>query len=276
MSNLIDTSPTLPLATLVEFSWGLTPTRARYTTWSSNLTVAGNIYTSLPTLFVDYGDQHGGTQDVPAMLTMPRDLAPCPSFLPGMFTPTHVRCWEVDPADHSTLRETWGGRVAIARFNPAGKTSLCELTIRGRKAALDRRVGLQILRKCGHQFGDPRTCERDMTGLVLTATISAVSRRSITTADAAITSKPAFYWQLGHVSVDGFAIGVHYWLSGGVFQLVRDPPPSWVGASALWTPGCDKTLDGANGCRFWGQEHRFNGIGLRMPRRNPIFQANPA
>lgn len=257
------------LAILVEFKWGTGPTYARYARHDKDVTYDGHVYTACPILDIVYGDQHGGSQDVPITITIDRTKSPADKMIGQRFTPTDVRVWECDLSDvDGSARETWAGLISLAEDNPKGKSSVVELTVNGLKADTESVLGLTVDSTCPYNPGD-YLCKFPFSTHNVTSTISSILGSSVSVPPAAgFTDQPFLRWHRGIVTRDGYSIGIRGW-SGTNFLLMRPPPADWVGQTVVFTPGCNGTLEA---CQYWGNTINFGGIGRRMQNRNPIWE----
>jgi len=281
MPNPIDTVPAVQLATLVTFSWGTTPTRQRYCRWTGTITVSGDVFNPLPRMEVDLGEQTGGVQDEQVKILIDSSVEPIPRLDGQRFSPIEVLIEECDPQNAVATRRTrWKGEVDRAIFNAGGRSGIARVLCRGWRGMLDVSLGLLVDPSCDYTFGDPRSCKvslADKTFQSSNLTIASISGNVVTMSGSdlsLVTSKPARYFHRGRLVVDGYSIMIRDWESGSTFVMIRPPPREWVGAHPTVIAGCDHTLDGPNGCRFWSNEENFGGIGRKMLNRDPRFEVS--
>lgn len=260
------------VTTLVKFSWG--SSTARYARYDSDIVVGVETYDSLPTLDVDYGEQHGGVEDSPLTVTLPVSSNPGPLLVGQRIGAVQVDVFECEPEDPAgTLKQTFKGWVSVPSANPVSKIGVMKLTVAGLKARLDVSLGILIGEKCPWPFGGP-ICGKDLAPLQVSGVISSVSGSRLRCSSTAGITDVALegYWRNGWITVDGYSVKIIDWISPDSFIMARNVPRSWPGATGLFTPGCSKLI-GENSsevgsCRFWGREGRFGGAGTLMPNRN--------
>lgn len=279
MPNPLDIAPAVQLAPLVTFSWGAIPTMIRYCRWTSPITIGPDVFSPLPRFEVDYGDQTGGARDEPIRITIDASADPVPRLDHQRYGPISVTVEECDPQSPvSTRRVRFSGIVDRSTFNVNGRSGVARLTISGRRAGMDVSLGLLIDQSCDYIFGDPRSCKKNLAPLRVQSSnlvIGSIVGTQVTLSGSDIslaTGVDPWRWHRGSLAVDGYAIMIRRWQTGTLFDLVRPPPSDWLGAAPTLTPGCDHSLDGPNGCRYWSNESEFGGIGLRMPNRDPRFE----
>lgn len=268
-SSPLDTNNANRLAILLEFSWGLGPSYARYARHDKAVVYDGNTFVPVPILDVVYGDQHGGSEDVPILVTIDRTKTPADKMIGQRFTPTRLKVWECDLTNiEDSIRLVWSGQIDQAESCPGGKNSVVALTVSGAKADTNSDLGLTVDSTCSYNFGD-YLCKFNKAAHESVTSISAIVGQVVTIPSAAGVTDAAFLrWHRGYISVDGYSIGIRSW-SGTSFQLMRPPPADWVGQAATLTPGCNGTLEA---CQYWGNTLNFGGIGRRMQNRNPIWE----
>lgn len=261
-------------ARLVTFEYG--SNTVRYTDWGADLTVGGNVYTSLTTLEVSVGKVTLGTEDNDSTITMPAEFAPADRFVRTPYrADIKVTIQDVAPSDTANPRTLYRGQVASARKNPNANESLVELTVVSIKNQLKRQVGLVASRTDNYWLGHPAN-NIDTTTYQLSGTMSGIGvdskpfRVQIVFADG-ITDTDARY-QRGFVEYDGERIGIRNSEGGGIFDLEGRVDESWQGKSVTVHPGWDGTLDTARSL-YSGEslETYFTGVGLKMPTRNPVI-----
>jgi uncharacterized phage protein (TIGR02218 family) len=159
-------------------------------------------------------------------------------------------------------------RLVRAVRNADGRKGLVRLEFNTSKARLGMPLGISATPECSWALGDGN-CQATVT--TENATITAISRSTITVADVGVTGKAAGYWRRGYVTRNGLSIGIRDWtVSTGNLKLVREPPAAWAGQAIVVTPGCDKRPTTCD-TRFSNLE-RFGGFGIAIPARNPVDQ----
>lgn len=266
MANDLDRSSATRIVTLLEFSWGEVRNYARYCRGQESVTIQGNGFSPLPSIEVDYGEQHGGTQDVAASIVVPEGTYPINRMIGNRFWPTECRVIEVDPTDDdsiaATYRVTWFGEVDQTTLNPSGRRGLIASTIPGIKFGMRSRLGLQVLSFCPFRFGGPG-CRVDLAPYRSVATLSSASGNVATI--SGLPQAGTARWINGTVEFNGLELSIVA-ASGDDYTLESAPPPEMIGQACVCTFGCDRT---ANGCY---DRSRFGGFGIAMPASNPLFE----
>lgn len=265
--NPIDSKAASQIATLIEFKYGSTPTIYRYARWTADVTFKGNVYSAVPALEVNYGKQHGGTQDVPAVVKMSK-IEPAASMSTA-FPVVKVTIWEVQPGNDNTAELTWGGTISRVRFNSSGNPEVLEFDVAGKKSRLNVPLGIVIGNGCWATFGGTG-CFKDLTPLKQNGVVSSISGQKIVIAGFSTAQGKETYWRQGSVEFDTLALSIYKHLPlESAFLLVKPPPAYWVGKTVVVSPGCDHSI---NDCRFWDNEEFFGGIGGDMPDYQPNFE----
>jgi hypothetical protein len=266
MPNPLDTSSTLHLAPWVIFAWGHHAShRALYCRWDCDLTMnGGDPYAACPELAIDSGQMQGGTDDVPFTVTLRTDRYPIYRLLrPYAHAPVTVTVGEVDPYNpDGTYRPVLSGQIRQSTLRGA---RLVDLTCVGARERMGYPLGLPCLTTCAHHFCDPG-CGKDVTPLVQSATITAVSGLKVY---AALTRPRLDYFTAGEVYLDGLSLTIAKDGNATYVRVTKPPPPEWVGQSANFIPGCLKTL---TACQQWNNESRYLAVGINMPSANPIVE----
>jgi len=269
VQNPLDRDNAVRLIYLVEFMWGTGPTYARYARYDSDVVYDGNTFSACTILEIELGEQHGGSEDSPIKITIDRTKPPASLIQGKRIAPIQVRVWEIEATDaDGTAVPVWSGRLSVAEENPRGLSSVVDLTVNGQKADFDSVLGLTVDSTCPYIPGD-YLCKYNFSAGNVSAPIVSAAGSTISVAlQAGLTDQPFLRWHRGYVSVDGYSIGIRGW-SLGSFSLMRPPPDSWIGATAVFTPGCNGTLEA---CTYWGNTLNFGGIGRRMQNRNPVWE----
>lgn len=161
-------------------------------------------------------------------------------------------------------------RLVRAIRNPERRPGLIRLEFLGEKSRLNVPLGIPVNPTCAWTLGD-KTCQATVTAE--NPTITAISRKKITTSDAGgvIAGKTTGYWRFGTATVAGLTLGIRAWEAGTTdFELVREPPASWAGATVAIKPGCDKSA-ATCASRFSNLE-RFGGFGVKVPSFQPVLE----
>lgn len=269
MPNTLDTASG-PMASLVTFTYGATPTVRRYALWTSDITIDGNTYAALPAMEIRYNEQHGGTQDVPTDIDIDQTVQPVVNMIGQPHPRVKCKIEEVNPIDPLTLRTTFEGVVGNVTVNVSGRNRVARVQLRSWKSLLGVPVGIQCNPVCDNRLGDAASCKVNLAPLRATGTISAIAGNVAT-----ITGLPGGrQWMNGYVEIDALRIGIRLWQASDAqrFVLRRFPPTSWTGLSAMVTPGCLKTSDGC--LADYNNLANFNGTGRAMLDRNPLWESD--
>lgn len=261
----MDTPAESGFAVAIQFSWGATPTVARYVTGTESVLIEGETFVPIAEMEPSLAAMHGGTEDslfevklplVPPLTTMCRPYA---------HAPVSAVVWELDPADPAGKRVVYRGTIAKTVLNATGVRGLVLVTVAGYKSRLGFPLGIAVTADCPWTFGDSNCC-KELTALQESYVVASVSGRTITLTD--LESPRDDYWVWGSAAYDGLTLQITK-ESGDVLTLKRRPPPEWDNASITLTPGCDQKLAT---CRLWDNEHRFGGAGIAMQNYHPIIE----
>ena len=284
MQTSLETSPASPYAVLVTMSYGDsdTPTIRRYARWTNDISISGQTFLSEPTLDVELGVQHGGTEDKPHKVTMSSKRDPFSNLILGFrHSKVHVVIEQLNPSDLSTRRHLGEGDITLIVKNPNGRPGLARATVGTLKLRIaDTRVGIQANSTCDNLFGNDPTspCRLDVSAWIRTGTVASVMTpdRNVITLTLPGVSTPATQlpnnrYRRSYIEVDGLRLAVKRSLENRSFELFSIPAPYLVGRPAILHPGCDGRLET---CRLWNNEQNFNGDGATIPKYNPVFE-NP-
>ena len=254
----------------------------RYCRWDSDLTVSGNLFTSMPSLTYDADALGGGTDEEKFSITMDTEAAPVPALLtPYIHAPVTAIIQEVSPGDDTSIRNVFKGTFGNVKQNPSGNGNIAGIEVLGLKRRLQEAVvGLPALTTCANGLGDFR-CQKDIASDILTGTVQSVRSKFDNHIEISITGSPSMQnarWRRGFVEIDGARSVIRQVLSAGtnpnpiVELMLRElPPDTWVGLTITLTPGCDGNL---STCRtVWDNEAHFLALGFSMPTRNPVFES---
>jgi len=252
----------------------------------TNAAGGGNLdtftYDSEPTLEFELPEYSGAiVTDQVAVIRMADKYQHWRDLLSGRAAPrTVVRMREV-AFDPETLVATailthWIGELESGEINPEGKPGIVELRVTRCGGRIDRELGPIVSDLCWKRFGDFKNCGVDVEALKIVTTADAINRTRVTITDTAITGQVNFYWQTGSISRGDVRINIRAWESGSIFLLSEYPPQEWLDLitnspplTVTLRPGCRKTL---SDCRRYNNEGNFGGIGLRIPRRNILYE----
>jgi hypothetical protein len=272
MANSLYTHAASKSAILVTFTWG-DASVARYNSTSEDVTIGSDVYTSAPEIEVTTGRLQGSPKDEPWLVRMRTDRPPFLTLCrPYAHAPIRCTIAEVDPSDDTTLTVRWVGTVIGTLKNQPNKPGLVNATVAGWRALLQYPLGIECTTQCAWTFGDQNCCV-DLTAIRQTGTVTAITGNLVTI--TGLTYVRANYFRYGSVLFDGLAMRIIDYDGGaGTFHLVTKlPPPEWMGQTVTVTPGCDRLIDGTNGCRSRNNEQRFCGLGVKMIDYNPQFES---
>lgn len=282
MPDTLNQAPSTNFALLLEFLWGEggTAHAARYTNWSDAVVAGGNTYTTTPggslpnietRIEVQPSKQTGVVKDEPWTLTM----VPVPplTFLlrNSVWAPVTCTISEVDPtAVTPTPTVLWTGMVSQTWKNPKGSPGCVRAEVSGFRSRIQYPLGPESKTDCIRTFGDA-WCGVNLAPIQQTAEITALAGKVLSAPSLTIPGgKPPTWWTLGRVEYDGLSITIVDSGAGvSSLRLLQNPPPEWVGVTATFTPGCNKTLRG--GCAVHDNVPRFFGIGIRKPSTSPLL-----
>lgn len=253
---------------LVEFTWAGNTTR--YAGWDADLTISGDVFQSEPSLEYEFVEPlAAGAKDSPVAILMALRAPLDTVTSPFAHARVDVTVWDCDPSDLTRIL-VFSGKITKAVNAPGQRKGLGRVEVSGHRVEVQYPVGLPMMASCPWSLGDT-TCCVDLTTYRQTRTIASVTGRTLVV--TGLTSPSSTYWLGGVISALGISIPIRS--VSGTTVIVRDfPPASWVGASAVLTPGCDKSIVT---CRDrFANEQRFGGIGIKAPLRNPLFETDDA
>lgn len=197
--------------------------------------------------------------------------------------PVFVRVCELIRNDTSpgqdVLLTHYVGRLAVATRNPGGKSDRVALEFVNFKHTLQVAMGVPANHTCAWTFGDDSfstgtaggNCAVNVGPLLKTGTVTVISAKTVTITGVTTPSGTANdnYWRRGFVSSGHLLLQVREWsrTAPTTFELVRQPPASWLGSLVTLGPGCDKLKTTCSA--RWNNISRFAGFGDAIPSRNP-------
>ena len=269
-------SPTLRARWLVIFSWGRPLQELKITDSDQDETSRQlGTFTSTPSLQLNLPENSASLDDIPLEIVVDSGASSLFSGLAaGVHAPVEVQVWEeilsatsdVDPERFLHFR----GQVSRATRNPGGQRGTVRLEVLGIKTMLEGTLGIPCTNQCAWQLGD-QNGQADVTRA--TGTILTVEFPRMVTLSVTLDYVDPTYWERGWLEVAGLRIGIRKWVStdSNVFHLTEQPPASWVGASVILLPGCDKTIET---CRSrWDNEEFFGGFGYSIPSYDPLYES---
>lgn len=263
-------------------TYGNGPTVRRYARWTNDIVLGADTFVAVPTLDVELGLQHGGTEDKPHKVTMASGIDPLANIAMGFrHSPVHVLIEQINPLDPSTRRHLGEGKITSVTKNPNGRPGLIRANVGTLKLRIaEARVGIQANSTCDNLFGNEAStpCRIDASSWVRTGTVASVMTpdRNVITLTLPSVSDPtvelaAERYRRGYIDVDGLRLTIKRSLENKSFELFCVPGPFLVGKVAIVHAGCDGLL---TTCRtVWNNEINFNGIGAKIPDRNPVFES---
>lgn len=261
----------------VEFRWGSQV--RRYCRADIDHTFDGNVYTAVPAIDIEMQMQDGGTEAKPFFLILPLDIDPIDLMIAGTFAELEVTILEGDfTAPGDTLRPALLGIVRRTKARFRGKTQTVRVECVGRKFFLkDVSLGVKTTDRCPWFYGD-HVCEASVeTHVGTVASISGTELIMDTLANDDSAWGQGRYTRGFVQDADGLNILIRFHTAGAkTFTMAKAPPQSpgftWVGATVTVFAGCDKSIAA---CEFWGRQERFGGLGLLMPKYNPMLERPP-
>jgi len=252
----------------------------RYVRWTDDLAVGGELYSSMPSLDFTPSEQHGGTSDNAAKLEMSANAEPFDRMVLGYRHSTvKVQVDQINPRTLDSRRNLYTGNVALITKNPSGRAGLVRATLAGLKSRIaDVKLSLAMTTTCQNEFGtDTMACRVPTEALWRReGSVTSIGDPSPNTVELDLTGITTPLLELandryrrGWVQVEGLKILIKRSLEDGRFELFSLPPPYWVGQNCIVNPGCDLRLET---CRLWRNEENFNGLGIKVPARNPIYE----
>ncbi len=282
--SVLETAVATQYITLLTFNYGASSV-SRYCKYTKDITLT-DAFTSDPSIQLKWRKMHGGVKDTPLEITLSTKNEPMLTLATAVIhSPVVVTIEEADPSDAATRRVIYKGTVSEVKINPNKKAALITLTLETVKARLETKLGALALKECDHIFGSPdcginipnlhtHPCTIDDVG------VGGNASRLQLTLDTPISPSGDLdnqHFRRGYVEVDGLRILIRKLVSEDVadnqatFDMVRIPPPSWDGGAATGTviKGCDKRRTTCK--NTYNNERHFRGMGIRMPKKNPVF-----
>jgi len=295
MSNPIDTDPANQTIWLLTATYGTTsPTTVRYASWDEpTLTVGADTFTGVPSMEVDLQSQHGGSRDVPAIVTM-EAKTPFDDAIDRPYPPITITIEQYKFGDASSRRTLFYGRFAHIVEAPEEVPGTVKITVRGIKSDIGGGeditaipLGVQCNEECSWRFGDDN-CQYSLasrSGMIQTGSLTIVQGSTVRVAGLTpnadlkgtgleFNSKLFFRGVL--VGPDDTEIDVRDYtgddLGGSADEtLILDeaPPASWAGQTVTVVAGCIKT---SSACTERNNVEHFLGVGIRMPSHHPQYE----
>lgn len=265
--------PTIKLTWWTQTRW--------YVRADHDLTIDGQLYTAVPELEITLTEQHGGVEDKPSFIVVPLSLDPFDKMIVSEHAEIELTIGEADLTDLTTAPFVHLiGHVVRTKARFRGKTRLMRVEVWGRKAFMkDVSLGLKATDKCPLIFGDPLICRAIVA--TVQATVSTIAGTelnfSVLPNDTAKGVWPDGRYTRGFVQFEGLQLlTLQHEIGAKQFIMAKSPPQivghSWAGKVVTVFEGCDKTI---LACEAHGRQESFLGIGIKMPKYNPILEDQP-
>lgn len=237
-------------------------TISRFTTWNTNLTVGGNAYVALPGLsvsairykrnspgstveFTVTTDDDGAALDEDVVRSGLWDHAEViVAFCsPDLLSAGAVELWR-GFCGHVELSDRFHARIqAVGLMRKADKITIPKYS-----------------EECRADFGDSR-CKKNIAALKASATVASISGHTV-----GLSSPVSPQMKLGLlVPTSGEGVGEAFEIrsvsasGSSVKTFLQTRGRLAVGDAVDLYPGCDHSLDGAQGCVFWDNAINFRG-----------------
>lgn len=260
---------------LVEFKYGdpSSPSYARYTDWNEDYL---SLYSATPTMTVKLPENGGTFEERTLEIEMTLDAFNDPLSNGSPHSPVFVTVREITRAltggPQATDLIAFKGRVVRTIRNYQGRSNRVLIKALPIKSRIDFPLALNIGHHCPWTvFG--RGCGLNPVSFRVNGVIDAIDGKEITTSTVAVTGQADKYWHRGYLEFGGLKISIQNWSSSDPTHvyLTSQPPDSWLGATVVFLPGCDKTIETCRS-RFLNEEH-FGAIGHAIPPYNPLMES---
>lgn len=255
---------------LAVLSWGtVSPTTVRYCTLPDALVVPSlGTFVGEKNLDISLPVNHAGIEDRPGRMRGPSSLPPFSSLISGYpHPPVSVSIYSYNIDDQILIQE-FTGDLGTGKRSPGGKKGLFEFDLVGCKSRLVHlRVSMPANFECANIFAG-HVCQVNMTGSILTGSISAVSTKDNRITVSSSGLDPQRYSR-GTLNINGAKYLIKT-VNNNVITTYKQPNPNLVGQAYILFPGCRKRLQD---CQFWNNVARFNGLGYAMPAKNPSYES---
>lgn len=261
---------------------------AYYTDWTSDVPFGANLYISTPDMEVKLPVNDGmfGENECRVAVPLVTGNSANDTFAdrisngqPHAKTDCTVRevLRPTTPGPSQNVNTLFVGAVHISASNHRGrqdKVMIRCLPIKARVATVS--MGIPCYHLCGNNLGDA-SCKVVLSGAkAAPAVIDSIDGREVTIdTNATIEAQADRFYHRGFIKFENLFIGIQDWRSATplVFNLVRQPPAHWTGATVTVVAGCDKSIET---CRArYGNEGNFLGLGYAMPSYHPNFEDAP-
>lgn len=224
---------------------------------------------------IDIPEITGALKEKPLKIVMPADdfLSSLSSGLP--FEPVYVTVYErllnVSQTNVGGSDDVvWEGRVTRTVQNYR-QTGSVQVVCKNWKSCIDYPINRgAMVPECILPFlkGDCGTFLSD-TPFKATGTIDSVEGKAVFCDNASVVNKTV--WNRGTITVNQISLRIRLWEASNPsrFLLVREPPTNWVGATASFLGGCNKTYAQ---CQEYGNEESFLAPGFSTPDYLPLVE----
>lgn len=166
------------------------------------------------------------------------------------------------------LRYLFSGKMLSSRRHPNSKEGIIQIDVISHKAELDFALGYQANEACSFTLADFKTCKVGLSAYKETTSLVSVDGLIIT-ANGISEIRPGI-WEKGYIERDGIRISIRYRQEEtSTFHVGKLIPEDWIGKDITFVPGCRKTVPD---CIGWQNLAQFQGLGLNLPNRHPVFE----
>jgi len=262
---------------------------AYYTDWTSDVSFGGNDYISTPDMEVKLPVNDGLFGENECRISIPlvmgdTDNDTFASRVSNGQPHARINCTVREilkptiPGPSQTVNTLFVGAVHIVSSNPRqrqDKVMLRCLPIKARVATVS--MGIPCYHLCGNNLGDASCKVNLSTGQrTVAAVVESIDGREVTMeTNGLLSASPDRFFHRGYIKFENLFIAIQDWRSATplVFNMVRQPPAHWDGATVSVVAGCDKSVETCR-ARF-SNEANFLGMGFAMPSYHPNFEDAP-
>lgn len=263
---------------------------AYYTDWTSDVPFNGNDYISTPEIKVTPPENDGIFSNKSCDIELPlvsgnsQNDTLAERISNGQpHAPVTVICREIVrptvAGPSQNINTFFVGQVSRARRHIRGLQNRIQVKCTSIKARIETvALGVAADITCDNLVGDAR-CKIDLgiNDRRVPVVVASINGRELTIqANATVSGKADRFFHRGFAEHQGLNIGIREWRSADPlkFELVRQAPAHWVGASIVVVVGCDGSIET---CRTrHNNESNFNGTGYGMPAYHPSFEDSPS
>lgn len=276
MARAVDTA-SKDTYVLVRFTYGDPddPDYIAFTNWTSDIP-GSPVYTSMPTMELTIPENNGILDDRPLDISLPMTNSWFAALVNGEpKSPTYVVAEEITKpdagGDTSSKRIFYRGELVRTIKNHQGRSNNSLARFSSIKGRLDIPLGVPANHHCAWTLFGPG-CQLPSAGFSDSLTIDTIDGKVLTTTTS--SARTGKFFHRGYIEYEGVRIGIRDWDDSDpdTFYLLKLPPASWVGKTATFWAGCDKTLTTCKDRFNW--ESYFGGMGYAIPAYNPLIE-NP-